>query len=937
MISETRNASQKRLISGSDDLSLPDPSSGAAQESAEIPHDLTDTNPGKDSNPDKDINPGKDTKAGLEDVLRPGLSPNVGIISQHDGAHSSPAPSNGAQRASTIAESALAGNTANSTTSLIPHKVDGSAPTMLNRELQNSPEILPIPGPSGSVRFDVPDNSAPIRRLSRLNVLQAGRRRSRRQIRRGKSLPGEILKVEKMLVRVDSTLQELPSDYNENDSLKTESRIVDKWKEFIVVCRETAQDNADFSIQMYKTRVIPASEQTRYPTRPSHEILLVRKNTNVNLYSSLDKTLVIWVPEKAGTKIFILRTRSYASAIEWYTFMRSSLGWKRPSNLEVAIPDLSVTLSIQNPFEEYEATRDTALAGEANDAAITKTLEAENAVAGNIIQRCMEMLSEVPEWADVLETWLQHEKMGLAWKRYDRLEWVHGANEQRMYGTIAMQKSHELELRPKQHYPTVVSLPDGSNMEEPPPLEGFLVRLTSQKGHVRRYGKMFYKRLYFSTQDQYLCYCRPALASPPPPPKLNFTKDSKIPSVRHIINHTPFIFSVNPYPVSHGEIEWLRHGTSEAKQKHDMEAYKEAERKVQSMLKAEGYINLSHIVRIQNVHRGITPADENVGQGPEVNFHQNVPDSNLDDGKTSQFDDHKTLELVMKNGLVIRLQAYDEATKQAWMDGLDKLVRYWKARLASDMNVYKAIRRLNLERLQIDEEMEALLGQFAEKWEVTRAEASPQLFNMCGISCCRTITVSRFDLEKPVFLKLIHPQMSGTLYRKRTRHSTFLRCGVILCHGQLLIFHGAVRDRTGKEIPHIQHDRQAAINLSNCYVYSGLITESDLLYRNQTFDSNHPGHQALPKVYREDGWTSTDEDTMTCFVLWYGLRKSLFRSNRDDGGKTKQRLRFVSRLGVPGRSMVFKTRSRAERDHWVLNLGLEIDRLQGVEDIRVAT
>jgi hypothetical protein len=116
-----------------------------------------------------------------------------------------------------------------------------------------------------------------------------------------------------------------------------------------------------------------------------------------------------------------------------------------------------------------------------------------------------------------------------------------------------------------------------------------------------------------------------------------------------------------------------------------------------------------------------------------------------------------------------------------------------------------------------------------------------------------------------------------------------------------------------------------------------LITESDLLYRNQTFDSNHPGHHALPKVYREDGWTSTDEDTMTCFVLWHGRRKSLFRTNRDEDGRPRQRLRYVSRLGVPGRSMVFKTRSRAERDHWVLNIGLEIDRLQGREDIRVAT
>lgn len=729
-VSEARNIPQKRPVSGSNIVSLPDPSHVTALEPPEILQCPTAT----DSS--------KDTGGGLEEVLGAGSSANLGIISQHDGAQP-PMPSDETQRTSTIAESALAGNAANSTTSLISHKVDGSAPTVLDHEAEISPEILPIPGSSGLVRFDVPSNSATIQGLSRPNVLQARRRRSWRQIRRSKSHHGEILKVEKMLVRVDSTLQELPPDYNENDSMKMESRIVDKWREFIVVCRESAEDEADFSIQMYKTRVIPATDKSRLSARASHEISLVRKNTNVNLYSSLDKTLVIWVPAKVGTKIFILRTRSYASAVEWYTFIRSSLGWKRPSNLEISVPDLSVTLSIQDPFEEFEATRDAAFAGEANDAAIIKTMEAENAVAGKIIQRCMEMLTDFPEWSDVLQTWLQHEKMGLAWKRYDRLEWVHGTNEQRMYGTIAMEKSHDLELRPKQHYPTNVSLQDGSHMEEPPPLEGFLVRLTSQKGHVRRFGKMFFKRLYFSTHDQYLCYCRPALASPPPPPKLNLTKDFKIPSVRQIINHTPVVFSVNPYPVRHGEIEWLQHGTSQTKQKHDLEAYKEAERNVQTMLKAEGYVNLSHVIRVQNVQRGITPADENVGEGPDVDFHQSVPDSNLEDGKTNQFDDYKTFELVLKNGLVIRLQAYDEATKKVWMDGLNKLIRYWKARLASDMNVYKAIRRLNLERLQIDEEMEALLGQFAEKWEVTRAEASPQLFNMCGISFCRTITVGR--------------------------------------------------------------------------------------------------------------------------------------------------------------------------------------------------
>ena len=77
---------------------------------------------------------------------------------------------------------------------------------------------------------------------------------------------------------------------------------------------------------------------------------------------------------------------------------------------------------------------------------------------------------------------------------------------------------------------------------------------------------------------------------------------------------------------------------------------------------------------------------------------------------------------------------------------------------------------------------------------------------------------------------------------------------------------------------------------------------------------------------------------MTCFVLWHGLKKSFFRAQEEhEGGGTTQRLRQVSRLGVPGRSMVFKCRSRAERDHWVMSIGLEIDRLQHGEDVRLQT
>ncbi|KAI9715562.1 MAG: hypothetical protein M1812_005866 [Candelaria pacifica] len=787
------------------------------------------------------------------------------------------------------------------------------------------------PVSSGLVRFNIPDEGLDDDQQRKLRVAKMNKRRSIKRFRGGKVHDGEIIKMEKMLVRADSTMQDLPDDYDENESIKVETRAVEKWREFVVVCRESVSGDAEFILQLYKTRVIPEIDKSDVAKRSMHEIPLSRKTTKVNLYSSLDKTVVIWVPWKKGKMIYIMRPRSSSNSVEWYTFLRNALGSDRTTVLQINVPDLNLSLRLNNPFEQVEASRDAAQAAEDDEAAIVRTMEEEQAAAGNIIRRCLEMLKESGEWTDVLETWSKSAKIGLAWKRYDRLEWVHGANEQKMYGTLAMQRSHELELRLKEHYPTNAPTNDEASSEdgetkhpplrEPPPVEGFLIRLTSQRGRDQRFGKLFFKRLYFATHNQYLCFCKPAKALPPPPPKLPMSQNSRIPTANQIIEKTPLIYAVKPYELNDGEIAWLEGGTSATREMHDQDAYEEAERKINTILQCDGYINLNNVDEVRSVVRGTTPADDNVDQGSDVDFHQDVTDTDRDDGDTKEFDDDRTFELAMDNGLVIRLQAYNKVTKKEWIHRLRDIVRYWKLRVAADMDLFKAVRRANLMQLNIDEEMESLLGQFARKWEVTRSVASPQLYNMCGISCCRIIT-----------------KISGILYRKPRRHATFTRCGVILCHGNLIIFQDSLRKRTGEEVPHIQHERSSIIDLKDCYIYSGLITEGDLLYQNQTFDSNNPGHHPLPRVYLEDGWTSSDEDSMTCFVVWQARKKSYFKSSEVSfGGRQRQRLRKVSQLGVPGRSIVFMTRSRAERDHWVMSIGMEIERLQQAEEIRVVS
>ena len=540
---------------------------------------------------------------------------------------------------------------------------------------------------------------------------------------------GEIVKAEAMLVQVEEAVQKLPSDYSERDSMRVEARPVFKWREYLVVCRRSHQDDSSFLVQMYRTHVIPAIHK-RGSTRPSHhEIFLDRRVAGVNLYSSLDKTIALWHPSKYGSRIYIMRSKSAAHSVEWYTFFLQALGWRLPSFLPIYSPDLDVSLVFRDPFKQLQT---------ANSQGSHETF-----VATAIIQGCMETLETQAEWADILRIWSTTEKMGLAWKRYDRLEWVYGLNEEKMLGTVGMQKSHDLEVRPRQHYPTTVKDAAGKKEEEPPPAEGFLIRLTSRRGAQQRMNKMFYKRLYFFTQDRFLLFCRPNKATPPSPPRHPSRTDTDIPSSEEILETTPLSYDVDPYPVENGELAWLSSGSDEYIKRHDEDAYAEAQRNVHNLTQADGYIDLCEIREVRHARRGSSPADVNIRQGPDIEYHYPENDATFrDDGHTDQFNDEQTFELALDCGLVVRLQAYSPETKEEWMKRLEALSAYWKKRAAADAHENKSVKEHNIQVLDIDEEMEAMMGQFAKKWELKKAEASPYLHNMCALAGCRTIRVS---------------------------------------------------------------------------------------------------------------------------------------------------------------------------------------------------
>ena len=410
-------------------------------------------------------------------------------------------------------------------------------------------------------------------------------------------------------------------------------------------------------------QVIPEIEQPNATKRAEHQIPLGPKITKVNMYSSLDKSVVVWMPASRGTSIFIMQARTASNAVEWYTFLRNIMGWHRASELQINIPDLSVSLRIADPFKNLEVSQDEAQNADSdNEEAILRTMKEEQAVAENLVRRCLDQLEDSPEWVDVLDSWVRDQRIGLAWKRYDRLEWIHGANERKMYGTIAMQKSHELELRPKSHYPTtIVTRKKHKTITEPVPVEGFLIRLTGQRGRAKRLGLMYHKQLYFSTHDQYLVFSRPTKATPPPPPKLVGSDRSTVPSARSIADSNPATWVVDPYPLKDDHIEWLLAGhlnTVENRNLWDGDAADEAQRKERNLLNCDGYINLANVVKVRKAKMGASPIDENLESGSEVDFDEDVDDTTREDGATRELDIDRTFELILKNGLIIRLQVW---------------------------------------------------------------------------------------------------------------------------------------------------------------------------------------------------------------------------------------------------------------------------------------
>jgi len=100
--------------------------------------------------------------------------------------------------------------------------------------------------------------------------------------------------------------------------------------------------------------------------------------------------------------------------------------------------------------------------------------------------------------------------------------------------------------------------------------------------------------------------------------------------------------------------------------------------------------------------------------------------------------------------------------------------------------------------------------------------------------------------------------MRGSLYAKFRRRQSFEQFMAVLTSRTMVIYEHTARSRSGIAKPRIHHKKLRSIDLRHCYIYSGLMVDSELVYQTTNLDP-HLGYRVLPKVFW-DGWTSVDDD-----------------------------------------------------------------------------
>ncbi|KAF8318969.1 hypothetical protein DL93DRAFT_2028153, partial [Clavulina sp. PMI_390] len=402
----------------------------------------------------------------------------------------------------------------------------------------------------------------------------------------------------------------------DEDEFRRHPEIEEKeWGEFIVSWRgrniELYQDHSTWDAWLHSTKnlvfLIPLEQGTTHASMFSHtDMTFCVSAPPVDLHPSTRKP--IFRRSDPGTNIFIFKPKARSRAIDWIWRLRETLGGQIPPSIDVHVPALGtrVTFEIPSPIQ--------ALTGE------------------EIISSCKDLVARLPEYRDIAHELSKGHKMALAWCCGTKLDWVW--LEQDINGmprdwsilfglALEGRTSSRLEMRIAQHSVTKAKLADGTVLEEPESIEGYVYRLKPKSGAR--------VNIYLSSHEGNLFVAHPDRAFPPPIPQAQTVWDS----------------DDDPKPDEEPEL-FTRDG--------------ETKRCASQILHSQGYVDLRDIYLVRR-------------------------SSKLESHHVAPLKLKRSFEIIFRTGSIVRFEAHSVANAIDWVKRLGTLIRYWSRRHRVDARV----------------------------------------------------------------------------------------------------------------------------------------------------------------------------------------------------------------------------------------------------------
>ncbi|KIJ64487.1 hypothetical protein HYDPIDRAFT_111813, partial [Hydnomerulius pinastri MD-312] len=691
---------------------------------------------------------------------------------------------------------------------------------------------------------------------------------------------GDVVLRDRMLIRVSYTKSEsLPVHFDEVQNRMTSHLQYEDWAEFLVVWRKD-------KIEIYEDYTIPGKEFFTGHKNLAFLIPLKSQRTSVSLYSFADLTFCILCPptsvqdgqskaralfhkSKEGTNVFVFKTKSRTRAQDWMWHLWRHLGGKIPSSIEIRCPAIETRVKIDVPIIDIINT------DKAYDMfsrkniihLVQKSLLGSGSGSSNATSR---------DWKHVVEHETQSGgKLALAWRFGAQLDWVWLEEDVEgntrpwavLSGLSFRQgtKASHLELRLAEHFPATIHFPDSKKMYEPPGIEGYLDRIKPQ-GQARQ-------RVYLVSHDGSLFALSPWDANPPAPPSTFLS---------HIVSEDQT--NVEQYAKDLRESE-VERGTAQIRA-------------------AYGVLDLRNIHSVRRAH-----GTQSEGDGEEVE-HDATDDD--DEGgpeglakvqDKTQLRHRRTFEIVLASGPVIRLEAHSCNNCIEWVTKLRALVTYWTQRHRTDakdeMDVaYSASKRLRLTP-RLNKCNHASGHPTPPEPPMDPGASLPgltSLYHWCALENCRSIL------------------RSGRVFTRKGLRGQYKLVQLFLVSGNLIRYQVSPKSA-------LHHRRSKDISLLDAYVCSGYLAA--LALRRSEYDPDSPN---MPRRYY-DGLEADEPEEDVLFIIWYRNPPSSSQSSSTKAAAAANSSAPIPSLSAKYKTVVFRTRSKVERDAWCWALGCEIDKV----------